>query len=175
MAKKKKKNSDKTVRQKPAEKMVKKKLTDNSKNLKPFIKGDPRINRKGRPRILLSQFNEELIKNGVEPVTPSQIDQTYKLFFNLTVDEIKAIAMDEKKGILLRTTAKSLLSPAGQKMLEDMMNRSMGMAKQITEGNMNIIQHKLPDMTGWSYQQTVKFIESGELPKILAGNPDQTG
>ena len=25
-------------------------MTDTSKNLKPFVKGDPRINRKGRPR-----------------------------------------------------------------------------------------------------------------------------
>lgn len=164
MAKKQKNNSGKTAGKK-----------NTPPKGKRFVKGDVRINRKGRPRILLSEFNAELIKAGVEPVTTSQIDQSYKLFFNLTVQEIKDIANDEKKGILLRTTAKSLLSPAGQKMLEDMMNRSMGMAKQITEGTVKVFEHKLPDMTGWSYQQTCKFLESGELPTIHTAASSEAG
>lgn len=164
MAKKQKNNSRKTVGKKnPVPKS------------KPFTKGDARINRNGRPRILLSEFNAELIKAGVEPVTPSQIDQSYKLFFNMTVEEIKAVANDEKKGILLRQTAKSLLSNAGQKMLEDMMNRSMGMAKQISEGTVKVFEHKLPDMTGWSYAQTLKFLENGELPTIHTSASPEAG
>ncbi|MHB0967404.1 MAG: hypothetical protein ACYC36_13225 [Bellilinea sp.] len=49
-------------------------MTDKKSNLKPFVKGDPRINRKGRPksfdavRELAQSISHEVAKSGGQPV-----------------------------------------------------------------------------------------------------------
>lgn len=49
-------------------------MTDKTANLKPFVKGDPRINRKGRPksfdaiRELAQSISHEVAKAGGQPV-----------------------------------------------------------------------------------------------------------
>ena len=98
-------------------------------NLRPFPKGKSG-NPKGRPRKLISSMLIEMKAQGIEAVKPSQIADTYEMLFNLTIEEVKEKAMDEKCPIFVRIIAKAMLSGKGTEMIEKMLDRAHGKAKQ---------------------------------------------
>ena len=59
-----------------------------SEDGKPFVKGDPRINRSGRPPKLLTQLNAELKQKGYEPVSESQVIEAYLTLLNMNKGDI---------------------------------------------------------------------------------------
>ena len=61
---------------------------ENLEKRKPFKKGDPRINRDGRPPKLLTQLNSELKERGYEPVTESQVVEAYLTLLNMNKGDI---------------------------------------------------------------------------------------
>jgi hypothetical protein len=63
-----------------------------SEDGKPFVKGDPRCNRKGRPPKLLNQLNNELKEQGYKPLKESQIIEAYLLLLNMKRGDIKKLA-----------------------------------------------------------------------------------
>jgi len=97
---------------------------------KPFTKNDPRINKKGRPRKLLSTINAELKKKGIERVSSSQIAEAYELFLNLTEDEATEIIEGKDNPMFMRIVLKHLMSPKGVEMIESILDRAHGKSKK---------------------------------------------
>lgn len=84
----------------------------------------------GRPPKLLSTINAELKLKGYERVSPSQIVEAYELLFGLDEDKIKEYVTDKKSPMFLRIVAKQMLTPKGHEMIEKMLDRAHGKAKQ---------------------------------------------
>jgi hypothetical protein len=97
---------------------------------KPFTKNDPRINREGRPRKLLSTINNELKEKGFERVSPSQVIEAYELFLNLNEQEATQIIESKEHPMFLRIVLKHLMSPKGHEMIEKILDRAHGTSKQ---------------------------------------------
>ena len=94
-----------------------------------FKKGESG-NPNGRPPKLLSAINAELKAKGYERVSPSQIVEAYELLFGLDEDRIKGYITDKETPMFLRIVAKQMLTPKGHEMIERMLDRAHGKAKQ---------------------------------------------
>ncbi len=106
-------------------------IKGNSKTLKPFKKGvDPRRNIKGQPPKLLSHLNAELIKEGYQRVTATQVSEAYELLFNLSQGRIKKIIDDVSQPFFLRKIATAMGTARGIEMIERMLDRAHGRAVQ---------------------------------------------
>lgn len=101
-------------------------------NLKPAKKGEVR-NPNGAPRKLLSTINEELKQEGYERATQAHIIEAYEILVNLPEAKIKAIIADSDAPMLLRIVGKAMLSPKGTEMIEKILDRAHGKAKQQTD------------------------------------------
>ena len=108
-------------------------MKSNLKNTKPFKKNDPRINKKGRPRKLVSSVLKELEDKGVERVTSEQIKGIFEVMINLTEVELKELMSDNTQPILNRIVAKQLLDKKGFEIIEKILDRVHGKAIQKTE------------------------------------------
>ena len=99
-----------------------------------------RINRRGRPRKLVSVVTDELKKQGYSAVAQSEIKEAYLTLLNLPMSKVKAIADPSKDNhpILYKLVAKELIGRRGQEMLERLLDRSIGRPDQ----NINIQQEQ---------------------------------
>lgn len=111
-------------------------------NSKPFPKGTSG-NPNGRPRKLVSSILAELKAKGVEGVKPRQIADVYEVLFNLTIEEIKEKANDESIPAFFRIIAKAMLSPRGTEMVERMLDRAHGKARQSFDVDMVVSDNTL--------------------------------
>lgn len=166
MAKQKKKNRGST----PEGKAIR---MANLKKGKKFVKGDPRINRKGAPPKLLHHITAELIERGFAPVKPSQINEAFEILMNLPEQVIKEFVANVDAPMSIRIVGRCLLSAEGKEMLKEIREAAHGYAKQIINSTIQVHEHKLPDMTSWTYEQTTKFLETGELPSIHKPTADK--
>lgn len=96
-----------------------------------FEKGDR--NQKGRPPLLLEHINKQLRADGFKCVAPSQIAEAYELLFNLPQEKINQYILDKNCPMFFRIVAKAMVSTKGTEMLEKMLDRAHGKAKQTTE------------------------------------------
>jgi hypothetical protein len=71
-------------------------------NLIPFVKGDPRVNRSGAPRLLENRLK-------LDGYNKNQIKNTHNILLSLTIDQLKVIEADVTATILERTVARALL------------------------------------------------------------------
>lgn len=104
-----------------------------NKNLekrKSFVEGDPRINRKGRPRKMVSGVIVELKNKGVEKVSQSDVKDVFLMLINLETNEIKEIINDEKQPAIIRIVGREMLSGKGFDIIEKMLDRAIGKADE---------------------------------------------
>ena len=100
---------------------------------KGFDKNPNNINRKGRPRRLVSSIVKELKEKGIAQVTPNDIIDIYESYLNLKSKEIAEIANNEDNPYFARRVAKEMLSGKGFDIIERMIDRVHGKPKQATE------------------------------------------
>lgn len=93
----------------------------------PFKKGQSG-NPKGQPKKILSRINMELIKEGFEPASGTNVIEAYNILINLTEERIKTIITDAASPMFLRIVAKEMLSKGGPEMIERMLDRAHGKA-----------------------------------------------
>lgn len=108
-----------------------------NKNLekrKSFVEGDPRINREGRPRKMVSGVIVELKNKGVEKVSQSDVKDVFLMLINLETNEIKEIINDEKQPAIIRIVGREMLSGKGFDIIEKMLDRAIGKSNE----NINI-------------------------------------
>ncbi len=104
----------------------------NIQNLKPFKKGDPRINRTGANRKLVSHINHELKKQGYDAVTSRDIIGASLTLMNLPLSKIVDIARKDNDDYPLyyKLAAKELTGSRGMEMMEKILDRALGKAQQ---------------------------------------------
>lgn len=95
-----------------------------------FHTNPERINKDGRPPLLLSTINAELKQEGYEAVSSAQFIEAYTLLINLTEARIKAIIANIEYPMFLRIVGKAMLSAKGTDMIEKMLDRAYGKAPQ---------------------------------------------
>lgn len=96
---------------------------------KPFVKGQSG-NPKGQPKKLLTVINDQLKAEGYLPVKNSHVIDAYNTLLNLPENKIKEIITDTTTPMFLRIVAKAMLSPKGVEMIEKILDRAHGKAKQ---------------------------------------------
>lgn len=96
---------------------------------KPGESGNPN----GRPPKLLSGIVTELQQEGFERVSASHVVEAYEVLINLNEAKIKAIIADSDAPMLLRIVGKAMLSPKGMEIVEKILDRAHGKAKQQTD------------------------------------------
>jgi len=113
-----------------------------TKNLVPFTKDDPRINRKGRPRKEIS-----LLK--VYGYNKQEITDCILVMMSLTLEELKAIFDNPNATILEKMIANALFTSLKKGSFfagELLLNRAIGTPQQTSEVNMTAsIQVLAPD------------------------------
>lgn len=97
------------------------------------------LNPNGRPRKLVSHVNAELKAKGIEPISASQVKDCFMMLINLDIEEVKQIAQaDSNYPFLYKLCAKELLGKRGADMLEKVLDRAIGKAKQQIEAELTI-------------------------------------
>ena len=103
---------------------------DIHKDAVPFTKNDPRINRDGRPPKLLKQLNAELKQQGFEPVSESQVVETYLTLLNMDKETILKLIKEDKVPSLFEIAAKGIGGKQGLQAVEKLLERAMGKPKE---------------------------------------------
>jgi hypothetical protein len=93
---------------------------------KPGQSGNP----KGQKPKVMSAILKQLKEAGFEPVTRDQITDAFGVVMSMSSDEVMAMVNDKDQPMLLRIVGKRLLSKDGHEMLEKMLDRAHGKAKQ---------------------------------------------
>lgn len=91
-----------------------------------FDKNPQNINRKGQPPKLLRAINNELLSQGYERVTVTQVAEAYELLLGLPEDKIKSYANSKTVPMILRIVAKQMAGKYGNYMIESMLDRAHG-------------------------------------------------
>jgi hypothetical protein len=105
-------------------------------NIKPsdrtngFDKNPQNINKKGRPRKLISETINELKESGVAETTTAEIKAVYLMLVNLTIPELEERVKDSKQSALVRIVGKAILSGKGFEIIEKMLDRTLGKPQQ---------------------------------------------
>ena len=111
------------------------------------VSGNPN----GQPRKswLVHNVNSMLEKEGYEPVNNADLIRCQKMLLNLPMDKLQYIATDEQKEFptLYQIFAKVLLSDNAPELLEKLLDRAYGRAKQTIEntGTQVIINRVQPN------------------------------
>lgn len=118
----------------------------NPQNIEPhkFKKGQTG-NPKGRPPKLFSRLITELQEAGYERVSANMIVEGYEYLLSLDEVKIKAIVEDKEQPMSLRIIARAMLGKDGYEILEKMLDRAHGKAKQKLEANIHVEQPLFPD------------------------------
>lgn len=103
----------------------------NKQNLKPFQKGHKLS--KGRPPKLITTTIRELKEQGYQPATAAQIREASEFLITLDREKLADIAKDEAQPMYLRIVAKELLGKKGHDVVNSILDRNYGKAKQALE------------------------------------------
>lgn len=93
-----------------------------------FEVGDP--GGPGRPPRLLSTITAELKAKGYERATANQVADAFETLMNVPQDELAKMVKDEKAPMSLRIVGKAMLTAKGWEVLQAMLDRAHGKAKQ---------------------------------------------
>ena len=92
-------------------------------------KGDV-LNPKGPTPKLLSTITAELKAKGYERATANQVADAFETLMNVPQDELAKMVKDEKAPMSLRIVGKAMLTAKGWEVLQAMLDRAHGKAKQ---------------------------------------------
>lgn len=84
----------------------------------------------GRPPKLLSTITAELKAKGYERATANQVADAFETLMNVPQDELAKMVKDEKAPMSLRIVGKAMLTAKGWEVLQAMLDRAHGKAKQ---------------------------------------------
>jgi hypothetical protein len=87
-------------------------------------------NPKGRPRKLLRSLVLELKNAGYERADGLTVVEAFEVMLNLPEEEVKKLVADSSMPMSVRIVGKSMLSPKGFEVVQTMMDRAHGKAKQ---------------------------------------------
>ena len=110
-----------------------KKVLSGKDNVNGFQKNPQNINRKGRPRKMISDVIAELEKQGIKAATKPDIQDIYMRMINVEIPELEQIVKDTAQPVLVRIVGKNILSGKGFDIIEKMLDRSIGKAEQKTD------------------------------------------
>ena len=100
----------------------------NGGTINQFEKGD--TNNGGRPPKLLSTIVAELRSQGYERATANQVADAFETLLNVPEDVLAEMVKDKTKPMSLRIVGKSMLTAKGWEVLQSMLDRAHGKAKQ---------------------------------------------
>ena len=109
-------------------------------NPKPFTTDNQPPNNFGRPPRVFSQMAKEFKDRGIERATPEAVKEAYEYLLALTLLEVIEIAgtpKDEKNDypVIVRACAQELTGKRKRDILNDMLNRAHGTARQGVDVN----------------------------------------
>ena len=87
-------------------------------------------NLSGRPPKLLSTIVAELRAQGYERATANQVADAFETLLNVPEDVLAEMVKDKTKPMSLRIVGKSMLTAKGWEVLQAMLDRAHGKAKQ---------------------------------------------
>lgn len=91
-------------------------------------------NPKGRPKRTFNVLNDELKKEGYDPLSRGQLVELYSLLFQLPEEKIKEMATRKDNPLAVRLAIQDLTDPATRtKALQDYRNYAFGGAPQILD------------------------------------------
>lgn len=90
-------------------------------------------NPNGRPPRLLSTITAELKAKGYERATANQVADAFETLMNVPQNELADMVKDEKAPMSLRIVGKAMLTAKGWEVLQAMLDRAHGKAKQQIE------------------------------------------
>ena len=91
------------------------------------------MNPNGRPPKLVSMVVAELKEKGYERATAGTVAEAFEVMMNLPIDVVQEMANDKTQSIAVRIVAKAMMSNKGWDVLNAMLDRAHGKAKQINE------------------------------------------
>lgn len=84
----------------------------------------------GRPPLLLSTIVAELRAEGYERATANQVADAFETLLNVPEDVLANMVKDKHKPMSLRIVGKAMLTAKGWEVLQAMLDRAHGRAKQ---------------------------------------------
>lgn len=133
---------------------------NSKKNLKLWKKGQSG-NPAGRKPTTTTQIIRELVGKGYEPVTPTMIVDAYQLLITLTLDEVKAAATNESYPMYVRILCREMLKDKGSDLLEKMLDRAHGKAKQSTDiTTQGGPVYQMPDFSQYSKKELKELLNA---------------
>ena len=87
----------------------------------------------GRPPKLLSTITAELKSKGYERATSNQVADAFETLMNVPQNELADMVKDDKAPMSLRIVGKAMLTAKGWEVLQAMLDRAHGKAKQSTD------------------------------------------
>lgn len=100
----------------------------NGGTINQFEKGD--TNNGGRPPLLLSTIVKELRAKGYERASAGTVADAFETLLNVTHEDLVKMGSDPKSPMSLRIVAKAMLASKGWDVLQAMLDRAHGKAKQ---------------------------------------------
>jgi len=99
----------------------------------------------GRPPRLLSTITAELKAKGYERATANQVADAFETLMNVPEDELVKMVKDTKSPMSLRIVGKAMVTAKGWEVLQAMLDRAHGKAKQsvdVSEKKKVTVHHK---------------------------------
>ena len=106
---------------------------DISKDANGFDKNPQNINRKGRPRVMISHVLHEMKQQGIEQVTKAQIVGLFESLLNCTEHDLNKYLNDKEQPMLNRIVIKAMLDKRGFEIIEKILDRVHGKAAIVQE------------------------------------------
>lgn len=95
-------------------------------------------NPNGRPKKGIALVNAELAERGFEPARKQDVEATYMAMLQLGESDLKAMALDTERPMLVRVLAKNMLGGKGFDIMERMLDRGVGKPTQKEEVTMSV-------------------------------------
>jgi len=116
---------------------------------KGFDKRPENINKKGRPRKLISHINTELKNDGYTAATTDEIREAYLTLLNLPISKLKEIQKvdNDDYPMLYKLVAKEMLGKRGMEMLDKLLDRAIGKAQQYIDHTSKGDKINIPPIT----------------------------
>jgi len=107
------------------------------KDAKGFDKNPQNINRSGANRKSIAIVNKELEAKGYKAANKKDITDCYLRLINIDLPELTEMIKDKKQPAMVRIVGKAILSGKGFDIVEKMLDRGIGKAKEHKEIDFN--------------------------------------